>query len=173
MTNAMIFPGQGSQSVGMGKEFAEAFPEARAVFDEVDDALGEKLSDVIWDGPDGDLALTRNAQPALMVVSIAVLKVMEARGVNLSDHVAYVAGHSLGEYTALTAAGGIGVSLHRGFIGFPLGFGVAAFAVVEEVQLAISNFVRFWIDRNKFAFGNSNGTKATILGYVFFRIFVK
>lgn len=109
MKNALIFPGQGSQSVGMGNDVAEAFPEAMAVFDEVDDVLGEKLSSIIWEGPESELALTRNAQPALMAVSIAVLRVMEARGVSLPDHVAFVAGHSLGEYTALTAAGGIGV----------------------------------------------------------------
>ena len=109
MTSALIFPGQGSQSVGMGKDMADAFPEAMAVFDEVDDALGEKLSELVWNGPESDLALTRNAQPALMAVSIAVLRVMLASGVKLPDHVVYVAGHSLGEYTALTAAGGIGV----------------------------------------------------------------
>ena len=109
MTNALIFPGQGSQSVGMGKDIADTFPEAKAIFDEVDDALGEKLSAIIWEGPDSDLALTRNAQPALMTVSIAVLRVLEARGVELPKHAAFVAGHSLGEYTALTAAGGIGV----------------------------------------------------------------
>ena len=109
MSSALIFPGQGSQSVGMGKDVADAFPEAMAVFDEVDDALGEKLTSIIWEGPDNELALTRNAQPALMAVSIAILRVMEARGLNLPDHAAFVAGHSLGEYTALTAAGSFGV----------------------------------------------------------------
>ena len=78
MTNAFVFPGQGSQSVGMGKGLADAFPESRAVFDAVDDALGEKLSSLIWDGPESELTLTRNAQPALMAVSIAALRALEA-----------------------------------------------------------------------------------------------
>ncbi|MUO81175.1 ACP S-malonyltransferase [Agrobacterium vitis] len=102
---AFTFPGQGSQVVGMGKDLAEAFPEARTVFDEVDDALGQKLSDVMWNGSAEDLTLTANAQPALMAVSIAVLRVMEARGFSLAGKVSYVAGHSLGEYSALCAAG--------------------------------------------------------------------
>lgn len=109
MSNALLFPGQGSQTVGMGKEFAEAFPEARAVFDQVDDALGESLSAIIWEGPESDLNLTRNTQPALMAVSIAIFRVLEARGFDLVRHAAYVAGHSLGEYTALAAAGSISI----------------------------------------------------------------
>jgi [acyl-carrier-protein] S-malonyltransferase len=105
MAIAFTFPGQGSQSVGMGKELADAFPEARHVFEEVDEALGEKLSKVIWEGPEGALTLTANAQPALMAVSIAALRALEARGFSLKDKVGYVAGHSLGEYSALAAAG--------------------------------------------------------------------
>jgi len=105
MTVAFTFPGQGSQSVGMGKELADSFAEARAVFDEVDEALGEKLSDVMWNGPEETLTLTANAQPALMAVSIAAIRVMQARGLDLKSKVAYVAGHSLGEYSALCAAG--------------------------------------------------------------------
>ncbi len=105
MSIAFTFPGQGSQAVGMGKELADAFPEARRVFEEVDDALGEKLSTVMWDGPEETLTLTANAQPALMAVSIAALRALEARGFSLKDKVAYVAGHSLGEYSALCAAG--------------------------------------------------------------------
>ncbi|HVW54237.1 MAG TPA: ACP S-malonyltransferase [Rhizobiaceae bacterium] len=105
MAVAFTFPGQGSQSVGMGKDLADAFPEARAVFQEVDDALGEKLSSLIWEGPEEKLTLTANQQPALMAVSIAVVRVLEARGVSLKDKIAYVAGHSLGEYSALCAAG--------------------------------------------------------------------
>jgi len=105
MTVAFTFPGQGSQSVGMGKELADSFAEARAVFDEVDEALGEKLSDVMWNGPGETLTLTANAQPALMAVSIAAIRVMQARGLDLRSKVAYVAGHSLGEYSALCAAG--------------------------------------------------------------------
>ncbi|CDZ27546.1 ACP S-malonyltransferase [Neorhizobium galegae] len=104
-TIAFTFPGQGSQAVGMGKDLAEAFPEARAVFDEVDEALGQKLSDVMWNGPEETLTLTANAQPALMAVSVAAIRVMEARGLKLADKVAFVAGHSLGEYSALCAAG--------------------------------------------------------------------
>lgn len=105
MTIAFTFPGQGSQSVGMGRDLAEAFPEARAVFEEVDDALGQKLSEIIWQGPEETLTLTANAQPALMAVSIAAVRALESRGVRLADKVAYVAGHSLGEYSALCAAG--------------------------------------------------------------------
>ncbi|HSX75456.1 MAG TPA: ACP S-malonyltransferase [Shinella sp.] len=105
MSIAFTFPGQGSQAVGMGKDLADAYPEARAVFEEVDDALGQKLSEIIWNGPEETLTLTANAQPALMAVSIAAIRVMEARGLNLADKISYVAGHSLGEYSALCAAG--------------------------------------------------------------------
>jgi len=105
MTIAFTFPGQGSQAVGMGKDLAENFAEARAVFEEVDEALGEKLSDVMFNGPEDTLTLTANAQPALMAVSIAVVRVLEAKGLDLKSKVAYVAGHSLGEYSALCAAG--------------------------------------------------------------------
>lgn len=105
MAIAFTFPGQGSQTVGMGKDLADAFPEARAVFDEVDDALGEKLSHIMWEGPQEKLTLTANAQPALMAVSIAAIRAMEARGLSLAGSVDYVAGHSLGEYSALCAAG--------------------------------------------------------------------
>jgi len=105
MAVAFTFPGQGSQAVGMGKALAEQFAEARAVFDEVDAALGEKLSVTMFEGPEDVLTLTANAQPALMAVSMAVLRVMEARGFSLKDKVSYVAGHSLGEYSALCAAG--------------------------------------------------------------------
>lgn len=110
MAIAFTFPGQGSQSVGMGKDLADAFPEARAVFDEVDDALGEKLSTIMWEGPEDTLTLTANAQPALMAVSIAAIRVMEAQGLSLKDKVDYVAGHSLGEYSALCAAGAFSLS---------------------------------------------------------------
>jgi len=102
---AFTFPGQGSQAVGMGKELAEAFPEARAVFDEIDSALGQKLSAIMFEGPAETLQLTENAQPALMAVSMAVIRVLEARGVSVAGHAAFVAGHSLGEYSALCAAG--------------------------------------------------------------------
>jgi [acyl-carrier-protein] S-malonyltransferase len=105
MTIAFTFPGQGSQAVGMGKELADNFAEARAVFEEVDEALGEKLSETMFNGPEDTLTLTANAQPALMAVSMAVVRVLEARGVDLKAKVSYVAGHSLGEYSALCAAG--------------------------------------------------------------------
>ncbi|MBN9070677.1 MAG: ACP S-malonyltransferase [Rhizobiales bacterium] len=105
MSIAFTFPGQGSQAVGMGRDLADAFPEARAVFEEVDAALGEKLSTVMWEGPEETLTLTANAQPALMAVSMAAIRALEARGFSLKDRVAYVAGHSLGEYSALAAAG--------------------------------------------------------------------
>ncbi|MCD1264184.1 ACP S-malonyltransferase [Shinella sp. AETb1-6] len=105
MSVAFTFPGQGSQAVGMGKELADTFPEARAVFQEVDDALDQKLSAIMFEGPEETLTLTANAQPALMAVSIAVMRVLEARGLSLKDKVSYVAGHSLGEYSALCAAG--------------------------------------------------------------------
>lgn len=110
MAVAFVFPGQGSQAVGMGKALADAYPAARAVFEEVDDALGEKLSDVIWSGPEETLTLTANAQPALMAVSIAALRALEAEGIALKDKAAFVAGHSLGEYSALAAAGSLTVA---------------------------------------------------------------
>jgi [acyl-carrier-protein] S-malonyltransferase len=105
MAVAFTFPGQGSQAVGMGKALADNFPEARAVFDEVDEALGAKLSATMWEGPAETLMLTENAQPALMAVSMAAVRVLEARGVDIATRVSYVAGHSLGEYSALAAAG--------------------------------------------------------------------
>jgi [acyl-carrier-protein] S-malonyltransferase len=105
MTTAFVFPGQGSQTVGMGRALADAFPEARRVFEEVDDALGEPLSRTIWEGPEDELTLTKNAQPALMAASLAGIRALEALGVEVARHVAYVAGHSLGEYSALAAAG--------------------------------------------------------------------
>jgi [acyl-carrier-protein] S-malonyltransferase len=102
---AFTFPGQGSQAVGMGKELAETYAEARAVFDEVNQALGEDLAKVMFEGPDETLRLTENAQPALMAVSMAVVRVLEAKGVSVGEHADFVAGHSLGEYSALCAAG--------------------------------------------------------------------
>ncbi|MDB5599506.1 MAG: fabD [Xanthobacteraceae bacterium] len=111
MSVAFVFPGQGSQTVGMGKALADAFPAARAVFDQVDEALGEKLSDLIWSGPAETLQLTENAQPALMAVSLATLRVLESEaGLDLKRDVALVAGHSLGEYSALAAAGALDIA---------------------------------------------------------------
>ena len=106
MATAFVFPGQGSQAIGMGKALFDNFAAAKAVFAEVDDALGQKLSDIIWNGPEVDLTLTENAQPALMAVSMAALFVLEAEyGIELAQTAKFVAGHSLGEYSALAAAG--------------------------------------------------------------------
>ena len=106
MTRAFVFPGQGSQAVGMGRELAEAFPVARQLFQEVDDALSQKLSALMFEGPEDQLTLTENAQPALMAMSLAVVRVLEAEGgFDLAKAGAFVAGHSLGEYSALAAAG--------------------------------------------------------------------
>src|SRR3954467_6951743 len=110
MTAAFTFPGQGSQAVGMGKALAEAFPAARAVFEEVDAALGEKLTETIWSGPTDVLQLTENAQPALMAVSLAALRVLDTEaGFSVARDAAFVAGHSLGEYSALAAAGSLSI----------------------------------------------------------------
>ena len=111
MKTAIIFPGQGSQTVGMGRDLHDAFPASRAVFQEVDDALGEPLSRLMFAGEEGELTLTRNAQPALMAVSIAVVRALEAEGDwRLEERATFVAGHSLGEYTALAAAGCLGLA---------------------------------------------------------------
>ncbi len=108
MSIAFVFPGQGAQTIGMGRALAEAYPAAHSVFEEVDDALGEKLSDLIWEGDIETLTLTENAQPALMATSMAAIRALEAEGIGM-DRVAYVAGHSLGEYSALAAAGAFSV----------------------------------------------------------------
>jgi [acyl-carrier-protein] S-malonyltransferase len=106
MTRAFIFPGQGSQAVGMGKALAEAFGPAREVFQEVDDALGQKLTKLMWEGPESDLVLTENAQPAIMAASMAIFRTLQKEGgLDLAKHARLVAGHSLGEYSALCAAG--------------------------------------------------------------------
>ena len=109
MTIAFTFPGQGSQTAGMGKTLAAAFPAAQAVFDEVDDALSEKLSALIFEGPQAELTLTQNAQPALMAVSLAAFRVLLERVDHLTQRISYAAGHSLGEYSALAAAGCLGI----------------------------------------------------------------
>ena len=108
MTRAFVFPGQGAQTIGMGKALAETYPAAQAVFDEVDAALGEKLSTLIWEGEQDALTLTHNAQPALMATSLAAMRALEAEGVGI-DAASMVAGHSLGEYSALAAAGALSV----------------------------------------------------------------
>lgn len=110
MTTAFTFPGQGSQSVGMGRALAESYAAARRVFEEVDEALGESLSTVIFEGPEDALTLTANAQPALMATSIAALRALEETGVDVKAMASFVAGHSLGEYSALVAAGSLSVT---------------------------------------------------------------
>ena len=107
MSRAFVFPGQGAQTIGMGRALAEAYPAAKAVFDEVDEALGEKLSALIWEGQIEELTLTKNAQPALMATSIAALRALEAEGLRIEDSADFVAGHSLGEYSALCAVGSL------------------------------------------------------------------
>ncbi len=144
---AFVFPGQGAQAIGMGKALAEAYPAAKAVFDEVDDALGENLSGLIWQGTIEDLTLTRNAQPALMAMSMAALRALAAEGVDITA-ASFVAGHSLGEYSALAAAGALTVTdaakllRARGTAmqdAVPIGVGAMAallgldFATVQEV----------------------------------------
>ncbi len=109
MSRAFVFPGQGAQSIGMGKALAEAYPAARSIFDEVDEALGQNLSALIWEGEQDALTLTENAQPALMATSLAALRALESEGVSVED-AAFVAGHSLGEYSALAAASAISVA---------------------------------------------------------------
>lgn len=109
MSRAFVFPGQGAQTIGMGKALAEAYPAARAIFDEVDSALGEKLSSLIWEGDIAELTLTANAQPALMATSLAALRALESEGASVTD-AAFVAGHSLGEYSALAASGALAVA---------------------------------------------------------------
>ena len=109
MTRAFVFPGQGAQTIGMGRDLAQAYPAARAVFAEVDDALSENLSDLIWNGQAEQLQLTQNAQPALMATSIAALRALESEGIAVTT-AAYVAGHSLGEYSALCAAGALSLT---------------------------------------------------------------
>lgn len=109
MSLAFVFPGQGAQTIGMGRDLAAAYPAARAVFDAVDDALGEKLSDLIWDGDIAALTLTQNAQPALMATSLAAMAALKTEGIDVA-RAGFVAGHSLGEYSALCAAGAIGLA---------------------------------------------------------------
>src|SRR5215471_7648045 len=111
MMRAFIFPGQGSQAVGMGKVLADAFAPAREVFEEVDDALSQRLSRLMWEGPESDLTLTENAQPAIMALSMAILRILEKEmGLGVGKHARLVAGHSLGEYSALCAAGGFALA---------------------------------------------------------------
>lgn len=110
MSRAFIFPGQGAQTIGMGRDLAETYAAARAVFEEMDEALGQNLSHLIWEGDQDELTLTANAQPALMATSMAAVRALEAEGFALKDYASFVAGHSLGEYSALCAAGSLSVA---------------------------------------------------------------
>ena len=110
MSRAFIFPGQGAQTIGMGRDLAETYAAARAVFEEVDEALGQNLSHLIWEGDQDELTLTANAQPALMATSMAAVRALEAEGFAFTEHASFVAGHSLGEYSALCAAGSLSVA---------------------------------------------------------------
>ena len=155
MKRAFVFPGQGSQAVGMGRSLAEAFHAARDLFEEVDETLSQRLSRLMFEGPERDLTLTENAQPALLAASLAVIRVLEAEGgLVLGRHVAYVAGHSLGEYSALAAARGVtvadavrlvklrGRTMQRAV---PLGEGAMAALLgldVEEAQAVVIEAVR-------------------------------
>lgn len=146
MANAFVFPGQGAQAVGMGRELADAFPVARHLFQEVDDALNQKLSALMFEGPENELTLTENAQPALMAVSLATLRVLEAEaGFDIAAKGAFVAGHSLGEYSALAAAGAFSVAdaarllKRRGLAmqrAVPVGIGAMAALLGAELPLA-------------------------------------
>ena len=138
MSRAFIFPGQGAQTIGMGRDLAEAYPAAKAVFDEVDEALGEKLSALIWEGEADELTLTQNAQPALMATSLAAMRALEAEGVSISD-AAFVAGHSLGEYSALCAAGALEVGALGKGAGRGAGGGPTASAVLGDLIDAATN----------------------------------
>jgi [acyl-carrier-protein] S-malonyltransferase len=148
MATAFVFPGQGSQAVGMGKALAETFAPAREVFDEVDAALGQKLSETMWQGPAETLTLTENAQPALMAVSLAALRVLEAEaGLDLTREAAFVAGHSLGEYSALAAAQSLTVTDAARLLrirgramqkAVPIGVGAMAALIGVELDLAKS-----------------------------------
>ena len=148
MSAAFMFPGQGSQSVGMGKPLAQAFASARQVFAEVDAALDQKLTRIIWEGPPEELTLTENAQPALMAMSLAVMRVLEAEaGVDLARNAAFVAGHSLGEYSALAAAGALSISEAARLVrlrgramqeSVPVGIGAMAALIGLEFEQAVA-----------------------------------
>ncbi len=146
MTKAFVFPGQGSQAVGMGQELAAAFPVAKQLFEEIDEALGQPLTKLMFEGPAEDLTLTANAQPALMAVSMAIMRVLETEGgLNLADTAKFVAGHSLGEYSALTAAKAFSIADSAGILktrgtamqeAVPVGDGTMAAILGLEMDVA-------------------------------------
>ena len=146
MATAFVFPGQGSQAVGMGKELADALPEAREVFEEVDEALNLNLSRLMWEGPPEDLMLTENAQPALMAVSVAAVRAIQKGGYDIGAKLAFVAGHSLGEYSALTATGALSLADSARLLrrrcqamqqAVPVGEGAMAALLGAELDLAL------------------------------------
>jgi [acyl-carrier-protein] S-malonyltransferase len=171
MIRAFVFPGQGSQSVGMGRMLAEAFTAARHLFDEVDEALSQPLSRLMFDGPESELTLTENAQPALMAASLAVIRVLEAEiGFDIAGHIAFVAGHSLGEYSALAAAEALSVSDAARLLklrgramqqAVPVGRGAMAALLgldVETARLVAQKAARAGIDHDEVcAVANDNG----------------
>jgi [acyl-carrier-protein] S-malonyltransferase len=172
MAVAFVFPGQGSQAVGMGKALADAFEPARRVFAEVDEALAEPLSQTIWNGPADKLILTENAQPALMTVSLAVMRVLEAEaGLDLGRDAKFVAGHSLGEYSALAAAGAFSVADAARLLrirgramqqAVPVGAGAMAALIGVEVATAQSIAAEA-ADVGECAAANDNGAGQVVL----------
>ncbi|MEM7216067.1 MAG: ACP S-malonyltransferase [Pseudomonadota bacterium] len=165
MVLAVTFPGQGSQSVGMGADLIAASANARAVFEEVDDALGESLSKVIFEGPEETLTLTANAQPALMAVSIAALRALEEKGFSIAENASYVAGHSLGEYSALCAAGTFSVADTARLLrirgnamqaAVPVGKGAMA-AIIGLADDVVASICKDASDSEPCAIANDNG----------------
>jgi [acyl-carrier-protein] S-malonyltransferase len=180
MIRAFVFPGQGSQTVGMGRALAEAFPEARRLFDEVDGALSQPLSRLMFDGPERELTLTENAQPALMAASLAVVRVLEAEfGFDVGRQVAFVAGHSLGEYSALAAAKALTVGDAAQLLklrgqamqqAVPVGQGAMAALIgldVEAARMVAQKATRAGIDQDEVcAVANDNGPgQAVVSGH--------
>ena len=173
---AFVFPGQGSQAVGMGKALADAFPVARAVFDEVDEALGQKLSTMMFAGPEPELTLTANAQPALMAVSLAAVAVLRSEaGLDLARDAAFVAGHSLGEYSALAAAGSIPLAVTARLLrlrgdamqkAVPAGEGAMAALLGAEPELAAAIAVEASEGDDACELANDNGGGQVVLSGV-------
>ncbi len=174
MSRAFIFPGQGSQYLGMGKSLADNFDAARLVFEEIDDALNHKLSAVMWGESEGDLRLTANAQPALMAHSMAVIRVLETGGLKLAEHASHVAGHSLGEYSALCAAGTFsladtarllrlrGEAMQRAV---PVGLGAMAAILGLEIDVVKSVCMEVAMDETVIPANDNGGGQIVISGH--------
>jgi [acyl-carrier-protein] S-malonyltransferase len=180
MVRAFVFPGQGSQAVGMGRGLAQAYPAARRLFDEIDEALSQPLAHLIFEGPESELTLTENAQPALMAVSLAVVRVLEAEtGLDIARDVAFVAGHSLGEYSALAAARALGVGDAARLLrlrgramqeAVPVGVGAMAALIgldVETARMAAAEATCAGIDHDEVCVvANDNGAgQAVVSGH--------